>query len=103
MYHFKIPALILDPLVLLTEHTDTSSLKETRHDVCVLSAGHSEVPVSVVDLDVPVTTINEVFVEDSYINTPDYTSKIREKSFLWSEEVETKGTKTGESSRNGIE
>lgn len=91
---FQNPDLILDPLVLLTEHADTASLKETRHDVCVLSASHCEVPVSVVDLDVPVTTIDEVFVEDSCTNTPDHASEIREKSFVWSEVAETKGTKT---------
>ncbi|XP_075868577.1 protein cordon-bleu isoform X4 [Nelusetta ayraudi] len=74
----------------LAEHADTASLKETRHDVCVLSASHSEVPVSVVDLDVPVTTIDEVFVEDSCTITPDHASEIREKSFVWSEVAETK-------------
>lgn len=50
--------------------------------------------MSMVDLDVPVTAIDEVFVEDSCTNTPDYTSEIREKSFVWSEAVETKGTKS---------
>lgn len=82
------------PFLLFTEHADSASLKETRHDARVLSAGHSEVPVSVVDMDVPVTAIDDVFVDDSCPNTPDRVSEIKEKSAVWSEVAETKGTKT---------
>lgn len=83
----------MTPFYLFTEHTDSASLKETRHDVCVLSVGRSEVPVSVVDMDVPVTAIDEVFVDDGCTNTPEHMSEIREKSFVWSEAAKTKGTK----------
>lgn len=83
----------MTPFLLFTEHTDSASLKETGHDVCVLSAGRSEVPVSVVDMDVPVTAIDEVFVDDSCTNTPEHVSEIRERSGVWSEASETKGTK----------
>lgn len=69
-------------------------MRETQHDVGVLSVGRSEVPVSMVDLDVPVTAIDEVFVEDSSTNLPQNMSEIREKSFVRSVAAETKGTKT---------
>lgn len=75
------------------EHTDTASLKETPHEVCV-STGSSEVPVSVLDVDVPVTAIDEVFVDDcSCTNAANNTSEIRAKSFVWSESAESKGTR----------
>lgn len=84
----------MTPFLLFTEHTDSASLKEIRQDVCVLSVGRSEVPVSVVDMDVPVTAIDEVFVDDSCTNVPEHVSETMEKSIVWSEVAETKGTKT---------
>lgn len=81
----------MTPFVLFTEHMDSALPKETRHDVPVL---RSEVPVSVVDMDVPVTAIDEVFVNDSCTNTRDHVSEIREKSLVWSEAAKTKGMKT---------
>lgn len=79
---------------MYTEHTDSASLKETQHDVRVLSLGRSEVPVSVVDMDVPVTAIDEVFVNDSCTNAQDHVSEMREKSFVGSEAAKTTGIKT---------
>lgn len=50
--------------------------------------------MSVVDMDVPVTAIDEVFVDDGCTNTPEHMSEIKEESGVWSEMAETKGTKT---------